>query len=725
MAELLYRLGRFAARRAWLVICAWALALSLAAGGYIAFGGALQSAVTMPGTPTAEAADTLARHFPQASGGAATVVFQSETGRFTEQQKAQIEDLLERAGQSPGVMATISPFDPARQIAAGRAELGAGQKELNQIRDGVESGAFGLDATQTHDALNGLAAQQRTVDAGNTLLDMGESVRMVSRDGATALGTVMFDKPINDLSPEIKEQVADIFTSSDAAGLTIELSNELLQAMPSVMGPGEAVGLAIAAITLFIMLGTLVGAGLPILTALTGVGVGVAGSLAFSSLVDMMSVTPVLGVMLGLAVGIDYSLFIINRHRNQLRHGVPLEESIGLANGTSGNAVVFAGATVITALAALNVTGISFLGLMGTVGAACVAVAILVAITLTPALLRLVGLRLLPRSQRGHEAKPALVAPVRPMRTWWAITSAIVGTVVLLVIATPALSMRLGLPDGSSEPVDSSQYRAFTTVAQEYGAGMNGPLVVVAQYPTPLSEEQEVVEQARIGQRILDQASVAAVAPIGVSDNAQIIAFQVVPTHGPNDEETTQLVRDLRALSPISGPDVVPTVGDATGAVFLGVAGTASGNIDISTTLAKALPGYLALVVGLSLLILVLVFRSILVPLTATLGFVLSLAATFGALTAIFQWGWLGSVFGVHDPSPILSFLPTIVIGVLFGLAMDYQLFLVSGMREAYVHGASARDAVIRGLRSGRSVVTAAAIIMVAVFAGFISPTPR
>ncbi|MGN0065387.1 MAG: MMPL family transporter [Nocardioides sp.] len=720
MAELLYRLGRFSARRAWLVICTWLVALALAAGGYFAFGGALQSAVTMPGTPTVEVADKLAAHFPEASGGAATVVFQSDDGKFTPVQRAQIEDVLEQARAKPGVKQTVSPFAPAEQIAEGLAELDEGQRTLDETREGVTSGAYGLDEQQTADALAGLDSQQAQLDDARALLDMASDMGMVSEDGTTALGTVMFDKPVNDLAPETKEAVADVLLDAELKGVTVELSNELVQAIPSVMGPGEAVGLVIAAITLFVMLGTLIGAGLPIITAITGVGVGVAGSLAFSSLVDMMSVTPVLGVMLGLAVGIDYSLFIINRHRNQLRDGVPLAESIGLANGTSGNAVVFAGATVITALAALNVTGIGFLGLMGTVGAACVAVAILVAVTLTPALLSLVGLRLLPRRQRAERREPKPVAHVRPMKTWWAVVSAVLGTALLLVIALPALSMRLGLPDGSSEPVDSTQYRAYSLIEEQFGAGMNGPLVLVAEYPTPLAEEQHVAEQVRVGQRILEQDNVAAVAPIGVSENSQIIAFQVVPVHGPNAEETVQLVRDLRDLSPLSGPDTVAQVGDAGGAVMLGVAGTASGNIDISAKLGAALPGYLALVVGLSLVILVLVFRSILVPLTATLGFVLSLAATFGALTAIFQWGWLGSIFGVHDPAPILSFLPTIVIGVLFGLAMDYQLFLVSGMRESYVHGAPAREAVVRGLRSGRTVVTAAAIIMVAVFAGFI-----
>jgi putative drug exporter of the RND superfamily len=226
--------------------------------------------------------------------------------------------------------------------------------------------------------------------------------------------------------------------------------------------------------------------------------------------------------------------------------------------------------------------------------------------------------------------------------------------------------------------------------------------------PAPVTGDAQIAEQVRVGDVLLAEPDVAAVAPIGASEDGVLLAFQVIPREGPTSQSTDRLVRALRGLSPLEGD------------VTLGVAGSASGNIDISEQLSDALPTYLGLVIGLSLLILIFVFRSILVPLTATLGFVLSLFATFGAITAIFQWGWLGAVFGVHDPGPILSFLPTILIGILFGLAMDYQLFLVSGMREAYAHGASPRVAVRQGLHAGRTVVTAAAIIMISVFGGFI-----
>ena len=416
--------------------------------------------------------------------------------------------------------------------------------------------------------------------------------------------------------------------------------------------------------------------------------------------------------MLGLAVGIDYSLFILNRHRTQLKQGMPLHESIGLANGTSGNAVVFAGTTVIVALLALNITGIPFLGLMGTVGAVAVVVAILVAITLTPAMLSLVGLKILRKKERlaiGHARTKRV--PNTPMKTWRAIVTLIAGVAVLAVIAFPAMSMRLGLPVGSSEATSSSQYKAYKTLDNKFGAGQNSPLLVVADLPAAATGDELLRQEIAIGTKITSAGNVAAVAPIGVSPDGMVVAFQVIPKGGPSSVSTEALVNDLRNLSPISSD---------SGNIALGVAGNASANIDVSEKLSAALPLYLTVVVGLSLLILILVFRSILVPITATAGFVLSLLATFGGITAIYQFGWLSSVFGVHDPAPILSFLPVIEVGVLFGLAMDYQLFLVSGMREAYAHGASAKVAGQRGLHAGRSVVTAAAIIMISVFSGFV-----
>ncbi|WP_282944873.1 MMPL family transporter [Cellulomonas endometrii] len=735
MAGLLYRLGRFAARRAWAVVTAWVVVLALAVGAYLAFGGTLTSAVTIPGTATEKVTEHLQEEFPSASGGSGTVVFHTDDdSAFTDEQSAAISAALADAAELEGVAGVTDPFQTTaqleesqaqvesgrEQLAAGQAQLDAGQAQLDAARQQAEqAGAPAavlaeLDAQQqaADEGRAQLEAQSEQLEQGAALLDLSREIRFVSSDESAAVASISFDDAQFEVTPETKESVVDALTGADVEGVSVEVSSDMTQGVPSVLGAGEIIGVVVAGVVLLIMLGSVVAAGLPILSALVGVGIGAISALALSGSVDMLSVTPVLGIMLGLAVGIDYSLFILNRHRRQLREGVELHESIGLANGTAGNAVVFAGATVLVALLALNVTGIPFLGLMGSVGAACIAIAVALAITLTPALLSRIGLKVLPKKQRatlGHEEPEAV--PTTPMGTWRAVLTVVAGVAALLVVAIPALSMRLGLPGGASEEPTSTQYQAYTITAEKFGAGVNGPLLVVADLPEAVAEEDLVAEQVRIGQELASHDDVAAVAPIGANEDSTVLAFQVVPKSGPDSEDTEQLVRDLRDSSPIAG-----TGGD----VELGVAGTTSANIDVSEKLANVLPGYLAIVVGLSLIILIIVFRSIFVPVTATLGFVMSLFAAFGGVVAIYQWGWLGEVFGVHDPGPVLSFLPIIVTGVLFGLAMDYQLFLVSGMREAYAHGVDARVAVRRGLHAGRVVVTAAAIIMASVFSGFV-----
>ncbi|GAA4848864.1 MMPL family transporter [Luteimicrobium xylanilyticum] len=725
MAALLYRMGRFSARHRWAVLVTWVVVLVLAGGGYVAFHGAISTAITIPGTPTQQVTDDLAKKLPAASGGSGTIVFATHDGsKLTGSQQQQISALLKKIGTLDGVRATVDPVateaqrdkqsqqveDGNKKLEAGQAKLDAAQAQLDAAPQKPAGAQQKLDDQQAE-----LDAQSKQLDRSARLLDLSKDVRVVSSDGSAALGTVQFEQPTLDVPQSVKDAVVHAVDSTTIDGVDVDVSNDIAQSIPEILGPSEVIGVVIAAIVLFVMLGTLIGAGLPLVSAIFGVAVASAASLSFSGVVDFISVTPVLGVMLGLAVGIDYSLFILNRHRRQLRQGMALHESIGLANGTSGNAVVFAGSTVVVALLALNVTGIPFLGLMGTVAAVAVITAILIAVTFTPALLSVVGMRILRRKEHARVREnhtSDVVVPDRPMSTVRAAVTLVVGVAVLGVLALPATSMRLGLPDGASEDTSSTQYKAYKTIEKEFGAGRNGPLLVVATLPEPAADDAALLaDQVAVAQAVGDQDDVVGVAPAGSSDDRTVLAFQVVPQGGPNSESTQQLVKDLRAMSPL----------DVDGAsATIGVAGNASANIDVSDKLAGALPVYLLVVVGLSLLILIVVFRSLLVPLTATVGFVLSLLASFGGLTAIYQWGWLGPVFGVHDPGPILSFLPIIEMGILFGLAMDYQLFLVSGMREAYAHGASPRVAVQRGFHAGRAVVTAAAIIMISVFGGFI-----
>ncbi|MFJ4998685.1 MMPL family transporter [Microbacterium sp. NPDC088619] len=760
MASLLYRLGSFAARKAWTVIVSWVIILGLGVGAFLTLGGTLSNSFDIPGTASGAVTDQLAEKLPDTAGGTGTVVYQTTDGSaFTETQKLEISKLAASAEDLDGVASVIDPFDAQQQqavqaqdladgkdqIEGGRAQLDAGQSQLDDGRAQLEAGLEQLTAARSQaeaggapaeqltaldaqlDALNTqlteLDAQQKTIDdsraeldtnaekveLGSTLLDLTNGIGVVSDDGSTAIVNVSFEDPRLELSEEVKQGTIDHFESSPIDGVEVDFGTDIAQGVPEIFGVGEAIGLAFAAVVLIVMLGTLIGAALPIVTAVVGVGVGVTASLAFSGVVDMASVTPVLGVMLGLAVGIDYSLFIVNRHRKQLLNGVPVKESIGLATGTSGTAVVFAGTTVIVALLALNVTGVPFLGLMGTVGAVCVAVAVLVAITLAPAILGLVGARLLSGKARATIGQPhAAGKPVKQMSTLRAIVTVLVSVIALLIVAIPSMSMRLGLPDGASEPSDSTSYRAFHIVDDQFGEGANGPLLVTATLDDAVSDDDLLATQVEIAQTLADQDDVVGVAPIANSDDNTLLAFQVLPAEGPNSASTEKLVQDIRALPQLDG------------GITLGVAGQAATNIDISEALAGVLPLYLVVVVGLSLLIMIVVFRSLLVPVIATGGFVLSLFATYGLIVAVFQWGWGADLIGLDSPGPILSFLPVILVGILFGLAMDYQLFLASGMREAYVHGASARDAVAQGFRAGRSVVIAAALIMVSVFGGFI-----
>ena len=743
MAEALYRLGRFCATRPWRVLGTWLAILVLSGIAYALGSGPLSQAVTIPGIETVRVTQELAERLPAASGGAATVVFDSASGEpLTDEQRDQISATLDEVAQVDGVQAVVDPFETAdtveenaSQIASGReqiadaqAQLADGAKQLADAQAQINAGrafleASGgatadqlaqLDAAQAEvdanreklaDGRTELAAQSEKLENGATLLELAAPIRTVSQDGTAALATVVFDQSLNVVPQETKEAVTDIL-DEPIEGVTVAPSGDLTWELPQVIGPGEVLGLLVAGLALQLMLGTFVAAAVPVMSALVGVGVAVLVGLSFSGAVDMLSVTPVLGIMLGLAVGIDYSLFILNRHRHQVREGVELTDSVGLATGTAGNAVVFAGSTVLVALLALNVTGIAFLGMMGTIGALGVAVAVLVAITVTPALLGLLGMRVLPKRLRDEPEPPDLVhTPMSDGTAWLRVLGS---AAVLLVIAIPALSMRLGLPDGASQPQGSSAYQAHTLTAEKFGPGANGPVLVVVDVPEPISADELTAEQAHFATLIAQTAGVEGVAPIGLSDDGRLLAFQVQPTEGPNSESTADLVNTLRSRSPMGE------------GVTVGVAGAASGNIDVSAKLAEALPRYLLLVVGISLIIMLLVFRSILVPLMAAAGFVMSLFAAFGGIVAIFQWGWLSSLFGIHDPGPVLSFLPTFLVGVLFGLAMDYQLFLTSGMREAYVHGVPAQVAVRRGFNAGRVVVTVAAIIMISVFGGFV-----
>lgn len=609
-----------------------------------------------------------------------------------------------------------------KQVDAGRSEIASKKEELAEGQKKLDEQRTQLQKTESE-----LPAQREQLERQQKLYNFTSGYRMVSEDQSTAIATVSFKKKIYEVpSADLQKVMSDI-ESADLHGATVHFDANLSEsALGGGSHTGEVAGMVIAFIVLMVMLGTLVAAGLPILMSLVGVVVGVLGTLSLSSIVQMSSTAYTLGLMLGLAVGIDYSLFILNRYRTNLLEGMPKNQAIALANGTSGNAVIFAATTVIIALVALNVTGIPFLGVMGNAAAFCVVVAALIAVTLTPAVLSVAGTKIMPKKLWASIDTPQKIAERRAQdaeRTeksngWLRLVLArplltlVVGTVALLAVAAPMSQMRLGLPDASNYSSDSAAYKSYALVKDKFGEGMSAPLVAVAHTPANMSEEQAQQAQIDIASAVKERggANVQAVVPGGMTDDRTLMIFQVIPAHSASSVETEELVHELRAVTvPVQGSEV-----------SLGVAGQTSGNIDVSEVLAQKLPLYLGVVMGLSFLVLILVFRSIMVPLVASMGFLFSVLASFGAVVSIYQLGFMSSLFGVDHPGPVLSFLPTLLIGILFGLAMDYQMFLVTGMREAYVHGKDAATAIVSGYNHAVRVVVAAAIIMISVFGGFI-----
>ncbi|MCB5274261.1 Membrane protein YdfJ [Arthrobacter sp. SO5] len=764
MALLLYRLGKFSYRHRWLVITVW-LAVMLAVGGAAAaFHGTMSNNFQIPGTETQQMADKLKKELPKSSGGTAGIVFEAKDDRFSQAGKDAVTAALAKLKTLPQVQGTVDPFATQAQLekastdlAAGEQQAAAGQAQLDQSAAELSAGKARLAAAEQQMTAAGmppaaveaqlgqqkaaLAAGQAKLDAGTRELEAGatklalakrqlaasQGMRFVSEDGKAAIAQVQFKTSINGLAPEVRQQVQDIAQEVSSAGVTAYASKEITEDVSELFGISEILGIAVAALVLIIMLGTLIAAGLPLLMALVGVGVGVGGTFALSGVFDMSSISPMLALMLGLAVGIDYSLFIVNRHRGQLLAGMDGEESVALATGTSGNAVLFAGLTVIIALAALVIPGLPFLAVMGLSAAATVAVAVVVALTLTPAVLSLVGRKLI--SQRawakaerhnaapGHETEDRATDERRSSHGWGGLVTrhpvlaTLAGVLLLGILALPASQLRLALPDGGSEPVESQAYKAYEATGRSFGEGMTGPIVVVGDFPAGLSAAEAQAKQLDVADILRGTDNVSAAVPVALSEDRRTAVFQVIPREGPASASTVTVVSQLRAEK--------GQITDATG-VSIGLTGQTAGNVDVSTKLGDALPPYLAIVVGLSLILLLLVFRSIVVPLLATGGFLLSLAAAFGAVVAVYQWGWLGAFFGVENPGAVLSFLPIILIGVLFGLAMDYQVFIASGMRESFMHGESAKQAVRSGFSHASAVVTAAAIIMVSVFSGFI-----
>lgn len=529
------------------------------------------------------------------------------------------------------------------------------------------------------------------------------------------IGTISWNYDVDTVAevlPSTQERLLDILAGARSGGLVVEASGSGVQAMAEIGGASELIGIGIALIVLIITFGSLVAAGLPIVAALVGVGLGVFGISIATAFTTIGTTTPILATMIGLAVGIDYTLFILSRYRTELHHADDREEAVGRAVGTAGSAVVFAGLTVLIALSALSIVGIPFLTSMGLAAAGTVLTAVLVALTLLPAVLGLLKPKAFGGVVRDQRVVRDDAGRIHNGGVRWArlLGRAPVAVVLVVVVGLGALALPIGglhlaLPTDSTSPTDTTQRKASDLISKAFGPGRQAPLLVVVDgRETPKAErEAAYADVAGWAGDLSGVADARVVATNQAGTGAQVL---VTPTGGPDDQSTVDLLEAMR--------EGQSSVEESTGTT-VGVTGVTAIQADVSARLTDALPTYLAVVIGLAFLLLMLVFRSILVPLTATLGFLLSVLATLGATVLIFQEGHLGLVEG----QPLVSFMPIIVIGIVFGLAMDYQVFLVTRMREAYVHGATAREAVVDGFRHSARVVTAAATIMISVFAAF------
>lgn len=706
MGKFLQTLASVAYRHPWRVLAVWLVLLAgLATTAALNFK-APSSEISIPGTSAQKAIDEVGEIFPESGGSTGQIVFNTRSNETIASQKAEIEALVAEVEKVDGVNRVVNPF---------------------------------LSPTT-----------------------------FISEDGKIAYAQVQLEGTVGSVAASTLDAVSEKVNDAKTESLQIERGGALIDRAPGeIIGAGEIVGVVIALIVLLITLGSLIAAGMPLLTAILGIGVSMAALFSLSQLVNISSTTPVLAVMLGLAVGIDYALFITNKYRTYLLRGFSYKEALKSALATAGNAVVFAAFTVVIALAALTVVNIPFMTTMGLAGAGSIAIAALVAISALPALLRLSGSRIF-GSKTRHQVEaaqkrgPEAVEHVAHNTIWykWSeqiirkpILFLLVGLLIVIPIAIPAKDLKLGLPTDQYAAETSTERKAYDLLTEGFGVGFNAPLTVLvtglpavseddrtaarqflmqqaqasgqaAQIPTTPEAQMAAMAQLELAvDQFANQVQLGKVAteiaklqdvkqalPATATEDGTKGIIQVIPETAPADKETLELIETLRndaTAEEITQNDEVTF--QVTGAVAL--------QEDINKKLADALPIYLSVVVGLSIILLIIAFRSILVPIKATLGFLLSVLAMFGALVAVFQWGW----FGIAEaPGPIVSFIPIIATGVLFGLAMDYEFFLVSGMHEEFTQTKDAKRSVARGFRLGAKVVTAAAVIMISVFAGFI-----
>jgi len=635
----------------WIAVAIAALALSGAVGSRYA------TNFSLPGTESQRAADLLKRDFPAQAGDSDQIVFAAKQGKVSDPAvRARITPMLASVAKLPHVTGVVSPY------AAGGA-------------------------------------------------------RAVSADGRVAFATVNFDQRANELPKDAVNRVISVARGAGSSAVQVELGGQAIQQVQEPpLGAATAIGIVAAIVVLLLTFGSFVAMGMPILTALIGLGTGVGLIGLASQAIDMPFFSTELAVMIGLGVGIDYALFIVTRFRENARAGMDVREATIAAMDTAGRAVLFAGLTVIIALLGMFALGISFLYGVAVSSALAVLLVMLASLTVLPALISKFGTRVARPSRRARRrAEAGVPAPTGPTgwarwagwvtrRPWVGVT---VGLGIMLLLTVPALSMNLGSSDAGNDPTSLTTRRAYDLLAEGFGKGVNGPLVVAAQ----LSKAGDKAAQAQIGAALRTTPDVAAVAAPRVAPNGQTLVYTVYPRSAPQDQATTDMVQNLR-------DNRLPPVERATGATVL-VGGANGAQIDVTHALSSKLPLFIGVVVLLSALLLFIVFRSVVIPLQAAAMNLLSIGASLGVVVAIFQWGWLADLVGIQK-GPIDSFIPVMVFAIVFGLSMDYEVFLVSRIHEVWTKRRDASRAVVEGLASTGRVITAAATIMVCVFLSFV-----
>lgn len=651
---MLERIARWSYRRRRWMLVIWIVALVAFIGLQSAAGGAYSNNFSLPGAESQKALDLLKARFPQQAGDTADVVFKADAGVKDPSVKSALEDLFSQISQLRYVVRIDSPYSPE----------GAGQ---------------------------------------------------ISPDGSIAFATVHFQHIEGDIVPvEIIKKMMRETEAIHQPGLTVVPGGDLVT-FAEFQNPGgaEGIGLLAAMIILLVTFGSALAMGLPILSALFGIGIGISLVLLSANFLNVPNFTPQLASMIGIGVGIDYALFIVTRYRQHLQQGMEPEQAVVVAMTTSGRAVVFAGITVVISLLGILLMGFTFVQGVAVGGAATVAITMLASITLLPAMLGFVGRNIdkwrLPLFHR-HETLEE-----RSMWYRWSrliqrrpVVTLLSALVVIVTLSLPLFAIRLGFPDAGTGDKTRASRQAYDLLSEGFGPGFNGPLLLAADVNDP----QAMTELKTLSQRLADVPGVAAATPPFPNDAGNAAIITVFPTTSPQDEKTSDLVTRLRE-------DVIPQAIDGSNVdVFVG--GSTAASIDFANVNAQRLPILLGVVIALSFLLLVVVFRSIVVPAKAAIMNLLSIGAAYGVIVAIFQWGWGKNLLGVNGTGPIDAWVPMMLFTILFGLSMDYEIFLLSRIREEYLRTGDNATAVANGLASTARVITAAAAIMVTVFLSFV-----